>query len=85
MALVSRPSGSGPRAFFRLSRIPANKNKSAQPRAELQRIRLRRRSPAVGDDPAPVPPRDRCLSLCCSKVVESAIPLSNKDPVCHWV
>ena len=68
---------------FRLSRIPANQNKSDHPHAELQRIRLRRSLPALGGDTAPVPPRNRCLSLGCSKSSRAG-PLSDVGPVCYW-
>ena len=70
--------------LFRLSRIPVKENKSDQPPAELQRIRLRRspgslRRSSTGSTPRPMP------ILCCLKLVESTSQLSNTNPVRHRV
>ena len=73
-ALRLRPEG----LFFCPAFLPTKTNLIILT-PELQRIRLRRSLPALGGDTAPVPPRDRCLSLCCSKSSRAG-PLSDSRP-----
>jgi hypothetical protein len=74
----------GPEGLLCLSGIPAKKNKSDQHRLELRRIRLRRRTPAFRGAPTGSTPRPMAVPMLLASV-ESTIPLSNTDPVCHWV